>query len=148
MAETQDASVGYMGEFWLHNGSTLYELRNVLEFDVPDEGAREQVDKTTLKSPNWRRQYLSTFYEDSDFEVALQYRPLSDTDVLIQAAIADDGARAFKAVIPENGEPAAQVEGTARAIGRTKPRVVGPDVMQTTVTFRVVTVDAAEAYVE
>lgn len=147
MAETQDASVGYGGEFWLHNGTALTELVQVTEFDVPERGTREQVEKTHLKSPDWTREYLSTFYEDSDIEVVLNYRPLSDTDVLVQDAIADADTRAFKAVIPENGIPVAQVEGTARCIGRTKPRVVGNDVMVTTATFRIVTVDAVEAYV-
>lgn len=147
MAETQEASVGYGGEFWLHDGSALVELVEVVEFDVPERGGREQVEKTHLKSPDWTREYLSTFYQDNDFEVVLNYRPLSDTDELVLAAIAADDVRAFKAVIPENGVPTSQVTGTARCTGRTKPRVVGNDVMQTTATFRIVTVADPVAYV-
>lgn len=147
MPETQDASVGYNGEFWLHNGTALVELVQVVEFDVPERGAREQVEKTHLKSPDWTREYLSTFYEDSDFEVVLHYRPLSDTDTLVVDAIAEADTRPFRSVIPENGEPVAEVTGTCKCTGRTKPRVAGDQVMQTTATFRIVTVTAAVPYV-
>ena len=149
MAETQDASLGYGGEFWLHNGTALYQLVQVAEFDVPEGGTREQVDKTHLQSANlsWHREFLSAFYEDSDFEVVLHYRPLSTTDSLVREAIADADVRAFLAVIPEDGVPVAQVEGTAKCMGRSKPRVTPDGLMQTTATFRIVTVDEPVAYV-
>lgn len=146
MAETQDATLGYMGEFHLHNGSTLFELVQVKSFGIPGTGAREQVETTHLKSPNWRREYASSFYEDSDFEVVLNSRPLSDTDMLLADALADGDVRAFKAVIPENGEPTAQVEGTAKCIAYERGTVSAEDVIEATATFRVVTVDAVEAY--
>lgn len=146
MAETQDATLGYGGEFHLHNGSALYELVEVKEFDIPGTGAREQVEATHLKSPNWRREYLSSFYEDSDFEVTLNTRMLSDTDVLLADALSDADTRAFKVVIPENGVPTTQIEGTARCTNYTRGRVVADGVIEATATFRVVTIDAAEAY--
>src|SRR3546814_12475974 len=77
MAETAEASLGYFGEFHLSSDATagnLYELVQVKEFDVPTGGTREQVEATHLKSPDWRREYLSSFYEDSDFEVLLNFR--------------------------------------------------------------------------
>ncbi len=145
MAETQDASLGYMGEFHLNNGTALIELVQVKEFDVPGGGVREQVEATHLKTPGWRRKYLSGFYEDSDFEVLLNFRPLSDTDVLLDS-VRDSGAtRAFKAVLPENGVPVAQIEGTCRCIGYNRGRVTADGVMEATATFRIVTVDAIEA---
>lgn len=147
MAETALASLGYFGEFWLHNGTALYELREVKEFDVPVGGTREQIDKTHLKSAGWRREYLSGFYEDSDFEVLLNFRPLSDTDVLLQDAVKEADVRAFKVVLPENGVPVAQIEGTAKCIGFSRGRVTADGVMEATATFRIVTVDDIEAYV-
>lgn len=146
MAETQDSTLGYGGEFHLHNGTVLYELVEVKEFDIPSPGGREQVENTHLKTPDWRRSYLSSFYEDSDFEVVLNTRVLSDTDVLLADALGDGDVRAFKAVIPENGEPAAQIEGTARCTGYNRGRVVADGVIESTATFRVVTIDAVEAY--
>ena len=147
MAETQDATVGYMGEFHLHNGSALYELVEVKSFDIPTTGAREQVETTHLKSPGWRRTHVSTFYEDSDFNVVLNTRVLSDTDVLLADALSDGDTRAFKAVIPENGVAVAQIEGTCRCLNYTRGTVSADEVIEGTATFRIVTVDAVEAYV-
>src|SRR3546814_5145454 len=79
-----------------------------------------------LKSPDWRREYLSSFYEDSDFEVLLNFRPLSDTDVMLEGALKAADVRAFKAVLPENGEPVAQIEGTCKCTGYSRGRVT-PD---------------------
>lgn len=147
MAETQEASLGYNGEFHLYNGTVLYELVEVKEFDIPTGGAREQVEKTHLKSPDWRREYVSGFYEDSDFEVMLNSRPLSDTDVLLADALADSDVRAFKIVLPENGVPVAQITGTCRCIAYTRGRVAAGEVMEASATFRVVTFTPVAAYV-
>jgi hypothetical protein len=146
MAETQDATLGYMGEYHLHNGTTLYELRQVKEFDVPGAGPREQVEATHLKSPDWRREYVSGFYEDTDFEVMLNCRELSDTDALLEAALAAGDTRAFKAVLPANGAPAAQITGTCRCTGYDRGRVISDGVREATATFRVVTVAAIAPY--
>jgi hypothetical protein len=145
MAETQDATVGYMGEFHLHNGSVLYELVEVQSFKIPEPGGREQVETTHLKSPGWRRTHVSTFYEDSDFEVTLNTRLRSDTDALLSAALAADDVRAFKATIPENGVETSQIEGTCRVIGYDRGTVEKDSVITSTVTLRVVTIDAVEA---
>jgi predicted secreted protein len=145
MAETQSPTVGYFGEFHLHNGTVLYELVSVKSFDIPTTGAREQVEVTDLKSPGWRREHVSTFYEDSDFNVVLNTRVLSDTDVLLADALADGDIRAFKAVIPENGVPTARIEGTCRVIGYDRGTVEKDVVITATVTLRVVTISAAAA---
>lgn len=146
MAETQLPSVGYMGAVFLHNGTTLFELNQVKSFDVPALGEREQVETTHLKSPAWRRTYVSTFYEDSDFTVTLNFRPLSDTDVLLDDALGDGDIRAMKVVLPENGVPVAQILLTARCINYTRGQVAPNDVMEATATFRVVTISSIEAY--
>lgn len=146
MAETQLASVGYMGAVFLHNGTTLFELKQVKGFDIPNLGEREQVETTHLKSPDWRRTYVSTFFEDSDFNVMLNFRPLSDTDILLDDALADGDVRTMKIVLPENGVPKAQITLTARCINYSRGEVAANDVMESTATFRVVTINAIEAY--
>ena len=145
MAETQKATLGYAGEFHLHNGTALYECVEVKEFDIPSPSAREQVEKTHLKSANWTREYLSGFYEDSDFEVTFNSRIRSDTDVLLADALADGDTRAFKVVIPEDGVAASKIEGTCRCIGYNRGRVVADGVLEATATLRVVTITAAAA---
>jgi hypothetical protein len=145
MAETQEASVGYYGEVWLHDGSGLYELRQVKSFTLPTY-ERERVETTHLKSPNWRRTHTSTFYADSEFTATLNFRPLSTTDTVLRAALDAGDTRAMKLVIPENGEAAAQVELTAKVSGY-EPGEITPDgLMEATVTFLVQTIDALEAY--
>lgn len=147
MAETQAATLGYGGEFHLHDGSVLYELVEVKEFDVPGPAPREQVETTHLKSPGWRREYTSGFHEDQDIEILLNSRPMSDTDVLLEEALDEGDNRAFKAVLAENGTPAAQIEGTCRVIGYSRGRVTPDGVLEATATVRIVTVDAIEAFV-
>lgn len=145
MAETQDATLGYYGEFHLHNGTSLIELVQVKSFGIPGAGAREQVETTHLKSPGWRREYASSFYEDSDFEVALNSRVLSDTDVLLADALADGDIRAFLVAIPENGVAVAHISGTCKCIAYDRGTVTPEDVIEATATFRVVTIDAVAA---
>jgi hypothetical protein len=147
MAETQLATVGYFGEMELHNGTTLIELVEVKSIQIPGAGTRELVETTHLKSPGWRREYASTFYEDSDFEITLNTRVLSTTDVLLADALSDADVRAFRVVIPENGTPVAQIEGTAKCIGYDRGTMEPDAPIEATATFRVVTVDAVEAYV-
>jgi hypothetical protein len=145
MAETQEASVGYMGEVWLHDGSALYELRQVKSFGLPTY-EREKADATHLKSPGWRRQYISTFYADSEFEVVLNFRPLSTTDTLLRAALDEGDTRAMKLVFPENGVPAAQVELTAKLSGYAPGEITADGVMEATATFLVETINNIAAY--
>jgi hypothetical protein len=146
MAETQVASVGYFGEVHLYNGTALYELKQVKGFDIPSRGEREQVETTHLKSADWRREYVSTFYEDSDFNVMLNFRPLSDTDVLLDDAHGDGDVRTMRVVLPANGVPYAMIDLTARCLNYARGEVGANDVMEATATFRVVSIDAIEAY--
>lgn len=139
--------IGYKDEFWLHNGTALTKLVGVKEFDTPVGGQREQVEVTDLDAPDYRRQYINGFYEDSDFEVLLNAEFLSATDTLLTEARDDGDVRAFKAVFAENGAPTAQVEGTAKCTGYSYGRIAVGDVKEATATFRVVSVDAIEAYV-
>jgi predicted secreted protein len=145
MAETQEATLGYAGEFHLHNGTALYECVQVKAFDIPSPGTREQVEKTHLKSTGWRREYLSGFYEDSEFEVVLNSRVRSDTDLLLTDALTDGDVRTFKVVIPEDGVGVTKIEGTCKCIGYNQGRAEIDSVMEATATFRVVTLSAAAA---
>lgn len=145
MAETQEASVGYYGEVWLHDGSSLYELRQVKSFTLPSQ-EREKVDASHLKSANWRRTYLMTWFADSEFEATLNFRALSTTNVLLNTANADGETRACKLVIPENGVPVAQIECTVKVTSKDDGEITADGVMESTVTFLVETIDAIEAY--
>ncbi|QUT07914.1 hypothetical protein KFK14_11295 [Sphingobium phenoxybenzoativorans] len=134
--ENQEASIGWGGEVHLFNGTTLYELHEVVSFTLPPDTDSE-VDATHLKSPGRRRSTVPGLIEDSTFQVVLNYRPLSDTDILIRAARAARDTRAMKLVIPQNGQPFAQVELTAKCTGHSRGEISPEGVMQATVTFQV-----------
>jgi hypothetical protein len=142
MAETQDASTGYMGEAWIHNGTSLVELVQVTRITLPDEEI-EQVDKTHLKSPNRRREYMDGLIAGSEVEIGLNYRPLSDTDVLIRAAKAARDSRAVKLVIPENGVAVAQATFNGTVLGYNRGEITADGKMDATVRIRV---DTAETF--
>lgn len=145
MAETQEATLGYGGEFHLHNGTVLYECIQVKEFDIPSPGTRGRVETTHLKSAGWRKEYVSGFYEDAEFEVVLNSRIRSATDVLLADALADGDVRAFKAVIPEDGVAATKIEGTAKCVGYNRGRVSPEGVIEATATFLIVTLSEPAA---
>ncbi len=146
MAETQSPSVGYKDEFHLYNGTTLYKLRGVKELDWPQAGQREQEEVTDLDAPDWTRQYVSTFKEDQDFEVLMNWRPQSTTDLLCKAAVDAGDIREFKTVVAIDGVPAAQVRGTCRAIGYAPGRISVGSVKEASLTYRVVAITAYEVY--
>jgi hypothetical protein len=136
MAETQTATTGYMGEVWFHNGSTLYELREVRSFNIGSR-SREMADKTTLKSPDWEREDIPTFFAPREAKVVLVCRRLSDTHTMLEAAAGEADFRAIKFVHAETGEPTSQEEGTGRVIAVEYSDENAEDVVEMTVTFRV-----------
>lgn len=146
MPETVAPSLGYKDQFHFHNGTALYKLRGVKEFDTPVEGEREQIEVTDLDAEDWRRQYIDGFYEDADFEVLLSARPLSDTDVLLAEARETGDVREFKVVLAVDGVLVAQITGTAKCTGYTYGRVAVGALKEATATFRVATVNTIEAY--
>jgi len=72
---------------------------------------------------------------------------MSTTDTLLETASKADDVRAMKVVLPENGEPTAQIELTAKCVGYSRGEVTADGLMEATATFRVVTIDNIEAYV-
>src|SRR3546814_1198857 len=91
---------------------------------------RQPFADQAIKVGTFAFAYLSSFYEDSDFEVLLSFRPLSDTDVMLEGALKAADVRAFKAVLPENGEPDAQIDGTCKCTGYSRGRVTPDGVME------------------
>ena len=75
----------------------------------------------------------------------LNSRVRSDTDVLLDDALADGDVRAFKVVIPEDGIGVTKIEGTCKCIAYNRGRVSVDGVIEATASFRVVTLSAAAA---
>jgi hypothetical protein len=145
MAETVDTSIGWGGELWLHNGTALYELVEVVSM-TPPSGEKERVEYTHLKSPGRRRQYKPGLIADSEATAVINYRPGSTTDTLLRAAYTAGDTRAIKMVFPEDGVEAYQVTFNGAVSNYSPGEVVADGIMQATVSFTVVTEDTWAPY--
>jgi hypothetical protein len=145
MAEDVNTSIGWGGELWLHDGTALYELVEVVSM-TPPSGEKERVEYTHLKSPGKRRQYKPGLVADSEASAVINYRPGSTTDTLLRSAynIGDD--RAIKMVFPEDGVEAYQVTFTGAVSNYSPGEVVADGIMQATVTFTVASADTWATY--
>ena len=139
MADDQLAGIGWGGEFWLGDEadpSVLTELVQVKSFTLPQDEV-EQVETSHLKSPGRRREYAPGMIEGGEFEVVLNYRAGSDTDLLVQTALNDGLPRPFKAVVPERGVAVWDITGTGVVTGHDRGEVNVDDAMEATVTVKI-----------
>lgn len=96
-----EAAIGYGTEFWLDNGSAvLTELGEILSVTPPNPQVAD-VEATHMKSPNRRREYIAGLIEDGEGTFEMNLVPGSATDELIQEALTDGVARAYKIVLPD-----------------------------------------------
>lgn len=144
--EAQLAGSGWGGELWVNDGTALYELKQVVSFTLPQDET-DQVDITHLKSAGRRREYAEGLIDGGEFEVTMNFRVLSDTDIKLSAWQAAGGPRAFKAVVPERGVPTAQFTGTAILSGYDRGEVNAEDKMEATVTLKITGAVTIAAYV-
>lgn len=94
MAEDTKASTGAKSQFWLHDGSALYQLRQVKNFKIPSPEL-EELECTHLDSD--AKEYAPGDTDFGEFDVVLNFRPGSDTDTKLEAALAAQTERAFAA---------------------------------------------------
>lgn len=149
MAETQDASIGWGGEVWLSTDATnanLDELVQVVSFSLPSD-ASERVETTHLKSPNRRREYTAGLLDGGEVEVTLNFRPGSDTDQLIEDAVADDGERAVRFNVPHLGTPAWSYTTTGIVTGYDRGEITADGKMEATMTIAITGAITSAAYV-
>lgn len=138
MADTQLAGTGWGGEFHIHDGATpgvLFELKQVKSFTLPEDEV-EQVETTHLKSPNRRREFAPGMIDGGEFEVVLNMRAGSDTDVFCQEFKDSGETRSFMAVIPERGVPEWDIEGDIICVGYARGEVNPDDAMEATLTCK------------
>lgn len=135
MADTQLAGGGWGGEFHLNDGTSLFELKQVVSFTLPQD-ERDQIEITHLKSTNQRREFAPGLIDGGEFEVVVNLRAGSDTDTKVAAAFAAGTARAFKAVIPERGVATWDVTGNAIVTGYDRGEVNAEDKMEATITLK------------
>jgi hypothetical protein len=139
MAETQEASIGWGGEFWLSTDDTttnLVELVQVVSFGLPNDEV-DEVETTHLKSAGKRKEFISGLSDGGEVEVVFNYRPGSDTDTMLRAAKTAGDTRAIRFIIPEDGTAAVQIDCTAYVSGYDRGTVSAGEKMEATATFRI-----------
>lgn len=147
--ETQVASIGWGGEVWLGTDdtvATLVELVEVVSFALPSDTA-DRVETTHLKSPNRRRQYTQGMIDPGELQVVLNFRPGSDTDLAIAAALLAGDSRAARFIVPELGVKVWQYDTLAIVTAYDKGTVVADEKMEATVTFTLTGDMTGSAYV-
>lgn len=101
-----EAEIGYKSQFWIEDlrdspeqsPPLLFKLNEVRRIQNPDSAGFEQAEATHLESPGRRREFVDTFYEDTDFEVEMNRVPGSETELVIKALQGQNGTYAARIV--------------------------------------------------
>lgn len=140
MAETQEASVGWGGEFHFNDGTALYEAVEVVSFTLPSPEF-EEVESTHLKSANRYREFIDSLVNGGEVQVVLNYRPGSDTDTKLLAWRDARAIRAIKFGIPETGDVVVEISTTGKCNMIDRGEVSADGKLEATVTIRVASAD-------
>lgn len=148
MADDQTPSIGWGGQVWLHNGTALYKLRQVTSFNIPPIPEAEQVDVTHLESEDKIQEFIDGLLSGNgaEVQVSMNFRPGSDTDILLEAAYAARDVREAVFVVPLNGVPTRMYTVNVKVINY-DPGTVEPGAkMEATATLQIKSVRAVAAY--
>ena len=138
MAETQEASIGWGGEFWLSSDDTtgnLAELVQVVSFQLPQVEV-DQVESTHLKSADRFKEFLDALADGGSVDVVFNFRPLSDTDEALDAWEAARGRRKVRFVVPLQGVAAKTYTCSATFQGYDRGEITAGGKMEATLTIK------------
>jgi predicted secreted protein len=129
-----DVQIGYGCQFWLHNGTALTKLAEVMQVSLPNEQV-DEVEATHMESPNRTREYVSGLIDPGEITLELNYIAGSTTDTLINAAKASGAQRDCKIVVPaKTAAQAFTFKGIVKGYERNAPI---DDRQTATVTIRI-----------
>lgn len=135
MAETQLAGTGHRSQFWIDtDAGVLTRLMHVKAITLPT-AEREEVETTHLDSN--AKEYAPGLVDYGSFEVTLNFRPGSDTDLLLEDMEGDASSRDFLANIAIRGVLTRSYSGVAILTGYDRGEVTADGVMEATATFRI-----------
>jgi hypothetical protein len=144
MAETTKASTGAKSEFWFNDGTALYKAVQVKNFQLPSPEV-EQLESTPLEAD--AKEFVPGDTDFGTFEVKLNLRPGSDTDTKLEAWVAAQTERAFKANIAVRSVLTRSYDGNALAEGYDRGEVSRSGVMEATLRLRSTGAVTSSAYV-
>ncbi|XUU60642.1 phage tail tube protein [Erythrobacter sp. HA6-11] len=104
-------SIGWGGQFHLHNGSTLVAIERIDSLSPPEDIADEH-EVTSLESPNRYKEYIPGMIDAGEITIEVWHVPNSTTDQLFRAAKAAADTRPWKIVYPAaDGMPLREYNG-------------------------------------
>lgn len=134
MADNQLAGTGHRAQFWLDNASgTLTKLGQVVSFGMPS-AERDEVETTHLDSD--AKEFAPGLVDFGSFEVVLNLRPGSDTDLLLEAAAEDSDNREWRAILPIRGVLTRQYDGDGFVQSYDRGEITADGKMEATLTVR------------
>lgn len=144
MAETTLASTGAKSEFWFNDGTSLYQGRQVKSFGLPNPEV-EQLESTHLGSD--AKEFVPGDIDYGEFEVKFNFRPGSDTDTKLEAWLAAQVERAFKANVAVRKVLTRSYDGNALLVALDRGEINRGGVMEVTAKMRSTGAVTASAYV-
>jgi hypothetical protein len=93
-----DVLTGHKTEFWLHDGTALVELGEIVDVPEMPSGERELIETSHMKTINYKTYLSAPLKEGSEVTIVMNYIPNSATDTICQAAENAATERAYKIV--------------------------------------------------
>lgn len=134
MAETQVASTGWGGEFWLSSDDTtgsLAELVEVVSFGIP-EVVVDQVESTHLKSADRFKEFIDGLADGGEAAIVFNFRPGSDTDAALDEWETNRGRRKIRFGVPLQGTVVKTYTCSANFAGYNRGEVTADGKMEAT----------------
>lgn len=139
MSETQEASIGWGGEFHLSTDNTeanLVELVQVVSFDLPEVQV-DQVETTHLKSEDRFKEFLDALADGGTVAIVMNFRPGSDTDEMLDDWEESRGKRKIRFVVPLLGVPAKTYTVSATFAGYARGNIAAGAKMESTLSVKI-----------
>jgi hypothetical protein len=146
MPETTKASTGAKSQFHLFDGAALYKLNQVKSFGLPSPEV-EQIESTHLESD--AKEFIPGDTDFGEFEVKLNLRPGSTTDLLLEDAAADQSGAdlAFRGILAVRGVLTRQYDGNCNVVAYDRGEINRSGVMEATARLRATGAVTSSAYV-
>lgn len=128
-------SIGWGGEFHLHNGTALQQIVGATEVNFPEDTVDEH-EITPLNAAGKRKQYIGGLIDGGTFDVTMNYVFGSADDLLCKDQLTNTCA--FKLVVPDStGAASGEIDGTVVVLGYKRAAMTPNSPMTATLTMRV-----------
>ncbi len=127
---------GKGAKFWLHNGTTLTRVTDVLSL-TPPSPTRDTIDTTTHDSSGDYREFIASLIDSGEATVMVHYDPGSTGDLAINTVFASGALSAFAMDMNSSTGTQRRVSGSAIVTGYAPADVVIDDKMTATLTLKV-----------